>query len=513
MNVNTYCLDFFLGVTSPSGFCSYFNEITDYKQNWRNYIIKGGPGTGKSSLMKKIANKLYDHPSNVELIHCSSDPYSLDGVISYDDNFAIFDGTAPHVVEPLYPGVFETNVNLSEFWDESKLSTHSDTIIKLFKKNKEFHERNLRFLKAASQIINDNFQLVLKNTNTSKIYKLAKRIVLKEFSKKKKRTGIEKKRFLSAITPNGYITFTDTAKKLVELIHCSSDPYSLDGVISYDDNFAIFDGTAPHVVEPLYPGVFETNINLSEFWDESKLSEHSDTIIKLFKKNKEFHERNLRFLKAASQIINDNFQLALKNTNTSKIYKLSKRIVLKEFSKRKKRIGIEKKRFLSAITPNGYITFTDTAKKLAKKIYIIKDEIGVSSSLLLSFIRKYLLEYGYSFYTCYSPFDPYNKIEHIFIPELNLGFMTHHKFNELNIEHFRIINFSRFVNIEALKRDKQKINLNRKLISELVNESIASLKTAKSIHDDMEEFYINAMNFDLVHKKADQIIENINNNK
>lgn len=362
MNVNNYCLDFFLGVTSPYGFCSYFNEMTDYKQNWRNYIIKGGPGTGKSSLMKKIANKLYEYPSNVELIHCSSDPYSLDAVISYDDNFAIFDGTAPHVVEPLYPGVFETNVNLSEFWDESKLSAHSETIIKLFKKNKEFHERNLRFLKASNQIMNDNFQLVLKNTNTSKIYKLSKRIVLKEFSKKKKRTGIEKKRFLSAITPN------------------------------------------------------------------------------------------------------------------------------------------------------GYITFTDTAKKLAKKIYIIKDEIGVSSSLLLSFIRKYLLEYGYSFYTCYSPFDPYNKIEHIFIPELNLGFMTQHKFNELNIEHFRIINFSRFVNIEALKLDKQKINLNRKLISELVNESISSLKAAKSIHDDMEEFYINAMDFDLVHKKADQIIENIKNN-
>lgn len=356
MNTNPNCLDFFLGVNSPVGFASYFNEISDYKPNWKNYIIKGGPGTGKSSLIKSVANTLYKEKSNVELIHCSSDPSSLDAIISHQDNFAMCDGTPPHAVEPTYPGLFETVINFCEFWDEKKLAENKDVLINLFKKNKECHERCLRFLTAASSLINDNFYITLKNTNTQKIAKLTKRLVLKEFSKKK-------------------------TKK-----------------------------------------------------------------------------------------------------------------------------PIERKRFLSAITPEGIITYTDTATKLAEKIYIIKDELGVSSSLILSLLRQYALEYGYEIYSCYCPMNPYKKLDHLFIPELNLGFMTENKFNKSDIESFRIINFSRFLDIEELKLKKQKINMNRKIVSELMNEAILSLKTAKSIHDDMESFYINAVDFNMVNNKSSSII-------
>ena len=45
-------LHFFASMNTANGFQSYFKEIFDPKQYNRSYILKGGPGSGKSSLMK-----------------------------------------------------------------------------------------------------------------------------------------------------------------------------------------------------------------------------------------------------------------------------------------------------------------------------------------------------------------------------------------------------------------------------------------------------------------------------
>ena len=50
MNTKVY----FLGGTSPTGFRSKFIEQIK-KPGYYTYILKGGPGTGKSTLMKKVA--------------------------------------------------------------------------------------------------------------------------------------------------------------------------------------------------------------------------------------------------------------------------------------------------------------------------------------------------------------------------------------------------------------------------------------------------------------------------
>lgn len=88
---------FYMSANSPYGFFSYCDDIINMKTRNRMYILKGGPGTGKSSLMKKIAASLAEEGHSIELIYCSSDPNSLDGVIINDLNTIIIDGTAPHV--------------------------------------------------------------------------------------------------------------------------------------------------------------------------------------------------------------------------------------------------------------------------------------------------------------------------------------------------------------------------------------------------------------------------------
>lgn len=89
-------LHFFLGANTPQGFVSRFDQLADPLDGWREFVIKGGPGTGKSTLMKRIANQAEKHCEHIELIHCSSDADSLDGVILHDVKTSIADGTSPH---------------------------------------------------------------------------------------------------------------------------------------------------------------------------------------------------------------------------------------------------------------------------------------------------------------------------------------------------------------------------------------------------------------------------------
>ena len=49
----------FLGANSPSGFISKFDQLADADDGWRLFVIKGGPGSGKSTLISLIP-RFYD---------------------------------------------------------------------------------------------------------------------------------------------------------------------------------------------------------------------------------------------------------------------------------------------------------------------------------------------------------------------------------------------------------------------------------------------------------------------
>ncbi|MCX8131897.1 MAG: ATPase [Clostridia bacterium] len=88
----------FPGGNTSQGFFSYYNYILSQEEANRIIVIKGGPGVGKSSFMKKIAEEMLCRGYDVEFMHCSSDNNSLDGVVIPAIKVALLDGTAPHVV-------------------------------------------------------------------------------------------------------------------------------------------------------------------------------------------------------------------------------------------------------------------------------------------------------------------------------------------------------------------------------------------------------------------------------
>lgn len=87
----------YLGGATPSGSKDSVPSITE---GVKRYFIKGRPGTGKSTMLKKIAKAVSELGYDVELYSCGFDPDSKDMVISRELNFAIFDSTAPHEYFP-----------------------------------------------------------------------------------------------------------------------------------------------------------------------------------------------------------------------------------------------------------------------------------------------------------------------------------------------------------------------------------------------------------------------------
>lgn len=162
-------LHFFASMNTANGFQSYFNEIFDPKHYNRIFILKGGPGSGKSSLMKRIANEAEERNGSVERFFCSSDPNSLDAIILKEQKLAILDGTSPHLADPSFPGIIENIVNLGSFWDVKKLIPYKNEIFKLIQEKKSAYQSAYQFLKAYGKVIEEIFAYSKKALNDQKM--------------------------------------------------------------------------------------------------------------------------------------------------------------------------------------------------------------------------------------------------------------------------------------------------------------------------------------------------------
>ncbi|KKB36460.1 hypothetical protein [Bacillus thermotolerans] len=91
----------FLGAATSRGAVDFVQNLTEGLAN--RYFIKGRPGTGKSTMLKKIVAASEERGYDTEVYHCGFDPGSLDMVIVRELGFAIFDSTAPHEYFPEKP--------------------------------------------------------------------------------------------------------------------------------------------------------------------------------------------------------------------------------------------------------------------------------------------------------------------------------------------------------------------------------------------------------------------------
>ena len=300
-------------------------------------------------------------------------------------------------------------------------------------------------------------------------------------------------------------TAEETGEKYI-LCPCSSDPQSLDAVILPNQKTVILDGTAPHTLDPRYPAVCEEILNFGQFWDNDKIG-NSNEIITVTDQNKALHKTAGKYLHATGQIMLDSYKTALSCTKKAQAKAFAEKMC-KKYIPRKSGVPYEWVRFIEGITPNGIISFPETVINSCENLAIICDKFRSASNVFINEVRNYALLNGYEIITLKNPFLPTIITDHIIIPELSLAFVTEDRDLQFATD-TRRIHSRRFTSNKLLHNSKERLKLNEKITKSLLDSAVATLMKAKATHDKLENYYINAMDFEALNKFTEKFVKKL----
>lgn len=189
---------YFLGSNTAYGFFGDFSHLTRGK----TVILKGGAGTGKSTLMKKVNGIALDAGFMTETYRCSSDVSSFDAVFVPSKNFAVIDGTSPHVTEAEIPLVSGFVFNLLDAADEKKIAPYKDDIKYAASCKKQYFNDAYCNLNCANLIFENN-----KRKLSAAFNKAVASAAKDTFAALELSHGLRETRFVSAISDEGFVDF------------------------------------------------------------------------------------------------------------------------------------------------------------------------------------------------------------------------------------------------------------------------------------------------------------------
>lgn len=88
----------FFGTNTPFGTYNIVPSLLERVN--RADLIHGRAGTGKSTLMKKMATAIMEYGYSIEVYYCSFDPDSVDMILAPELDYCIMDATDPHAFHP-----------------------------------------------------------------------------------------------------------------------------------------------------------------------------------------------------------------------------------------------------------------------------------------------------------------------------------------------------------------------------------------------------------------------------
>lgn len=294
----------------------------------------------------------------------------------------------------------------------------------------------------------------------------------------------------------------------IELMHCSSDPDSLDGIWVKDKKLILLDATKPHCLDPRYPGVVEEILPLGEYWDSQKLKVHKNEIISLTQTIGGIFESIYRLLGAAGQV------QKMSEKIVGAAFEREKAVAaLSKFFRRQALVPLQKngkveKRFISALSHRGQILFEDTV--LSCKQVLVIEEGYECSYLFTEIANRMLAELGYDRLCLNSPLHP-ERIDHIIVPECSLAIITQNHLLKWQspLPIVKTLPLKAFLDPNIISENKNKLAFVKKLCKSLYDEVTEHLASEKALHDELERYYIDAMDFDALSQKSDEFIRKI----
>ena len=225
-------IHYFPGNNKPLGFFSYYKHILGQREANKIVCIKGGPGTGKSTFMNRIAEYFASMDEDIDYLHCSADENSLDGIVLKDRRIAVIDGTSPHITDPVTPGAVDKIVNLGEFWDEEAIAVNKSEIIDLNEETSRWYRIAYNYLSAAKSVYRSLEEIYNDASEDSEIYKVVADIVGSEYGDLdiSLKPGKRKKFFASAITGDGVVNY------ITSLLGDMKRVYMIDSPVGYSNS-------------------------------------------------------------------------------------------------------------------------------------------------------------------------------------------------------------------------------------------------------------------------------------
>ena len=170
---------FFAGANTGRGFIGVYDTIADEGAREHVYIIKGASGTGKSTLMRKIAEEAETAGYPVRRYLCGSDPTSLDAVV-LDERIVVLDGTAPHSRDMVYPGAASSLIDVSRFWKRDRLAENRAELVACGAEKKAAFAAGTRYLAAAEMAEAESHEAMARCVDREKLERFCTRTAPKK---------------------------------------------------------------------------------------------------------------------------------------------------------------------------------------------------------------------------------------------------------------------------------------------------------------------------------------------
>lgn len=289
----------------------------------------------------------------------------------------------------------------------------------------------------------------------------------------------------------------------VEFWQCSSDNDSLDGLIIPALMVGIVDGTAPHVVDPIYPGAVDEIVNLGNYWDGSYLREHKKEIIDLTSCISECFALGYQTLSAAGELSKQRDELYAPLIDQEKIDIEAANLIEEIFHKK----TLNRHLFSSAVTPKGMVSFTRSISTLFTQRYLLKGESNLAKSMLMEKIAKIAEDHGHAIEVFHDHLDMH-KIEMIVLPCLDVAILDYPDSADwLTYPEDKIIDAQSF--FSSVPEDTRKLELINEKIRKIIQEASQKISSAKALHDKLEVYYNKAMDYEGVDQESNNLFNKI----
>lgn len=182
----------------------YYTFIPDLiKDLERVYILKGAPGSGRSTFIRLVGEILSEQGLEVEFWISALDSITPDGVYIPQLNLAVVNGSLPASIDPRYPGVKEHLINLGEYWDQAAIEAQRQQIVELVDNIELSQQKAYDLLKELGRLKAEQRRINSRHINIEKIGQLVKQLGSEIVEN---RSG-EKHYFAGVLTIDGWVDY------------------------------------------------------------------------------------------------------------------------------------------------------------------------------------------------------------------------------------------------------------------------------------------------------------------